>query len=125
MTYQMNDTKWNSIEWFFDRLWENPDNSPDSGVLLVFNDQETEKFLTHRRLTLLSSILKKRKPTGLNDIANEMQASENMILEEIETLAKMALVEKDEKGNWQAKRPIILPEIEMKIRQIAEVEPAL
>jgi len=121
----MNDTKWHSIKWFFDRLWENPDKSPDSGVLLVLNENETGQILTQKRLKLLSSILKKGESMTLENIANEMQSSEKLILKELEILEKIALVERDEQGNWQAKQPIILPEIEMKIRQIAEVEHAL
>lgn len=120
MTYQMNDTKWNSIKWFFDRLWENPDNAPDAGVLLVMNDQETRRILTQNRLRLLSSILKKDKPMPLSAIINEMQLSEKIVLKELQILEKIALVERDEKGSWRARQPIILPEIEFKIKRIPE-----
>lgn len=121
----MNDIKWNSVKWFFDRLWENPDKSPDSGVLLVMNKQESRRILTQNRLRLLSSILKKDKSVSLSEIINEMQSSEKVMLKELEILEKIALVERDEKGDWRAKQPIILPEIEMKIKQLIEVAEAL
>jgi len=32
----MTDTKWNSIKWFFDRLWENPDSLTEGARVPIF-----------------------------------------------------------------------------------------
>jgi len=116
----MNDTKWNSIKWFFDRLWEKPDKSPDSSVLLVMNKQESRRILTQDRLQLLSFLLKEGKSLSIVKIADEMQSSESIKLKELKVLEKLALVEKDEKDYWHARHSIILPEIELAIKKIPE-----
>jgi hypothetical protein len=44
------------------------------------------------------------------------------MLRELKILEKIALVEKDEKGNWQARPAVILPEIEMNIGQVTSAQ---
>ena len=122
MNYQMNDIKWNSIKWFFDRLWESPDKFPDFGVLLVLNEKEIRRVLNANRIELLQKLLKNSSSMSLIKIAEKVQRPEIPVSKDLKIMEKIALVERDELGNWKAKEAIILREVELKIKHFKETE---
>lgn len=122
MTYKINETKWNSIQWFFDRMWEAPDAFPDQGVLLALSEEEVKELLCEDRIILLKTLLKSGKPNSVSNVSNRLGRSVEAVLQDLEFLQTVSLTEKDEKGNWIANEAIVLPEIELKMRGLGQRE---
>ena len=122
MTYKINETKWNSILWFFDRLWEDADAFPDQGVLLALSEEEAKELFCEDRILLLQTLLKYGKLTPVSTIAKKLARRTEAVLQDLELLQMVSLTEKDEKGHWRANEAIILPEIELKMRRLGQKE---
>lgn len=120
MIYKMTDNKWNSIKWFFDRLWENPDSFPDRGVLLALSEKDRKELFTSSRVALLRILLKHKSSISLSKLAELLQCSSDAIMQDIEVLEHLFLIKKDEKGYWKANEAILLPEIELIIKRLED-----
>ncbi|HID26776.1 MAG TPA: HTH domain-containing protein [Methanosarcinales archaeon] len=120
MIYKMTDNKWNSIKWFFDRLWENPDSFPDRGVLLALSEKDRKELFTSSRVALLRILLKHKSSISLSKLAELLQCSSDAIMQDIEVLEHLFLIKKDEKGYWKDNEAILLPEIELIIKRLED-----
>lgn len=123
MNYQMTDSKWNSVRWFFDRLWEAPDAFPDKGVLLALSEDEVKGLFIESRVILLQALLRAKRPVSLSKLAGSLERAPDSVLGDLELLEKFSVTERDERGNWKANGAILLPEIAWKIRCVAEGAP--
>lgn len=119
----MTDSKWNSIRWFFDRLWEAPDVFPDKGVLLVLSEDEVKGLFIESRVILLQALLRAKRPVSLSKLAQSLERTPDSVLGDLELLEKLSVTERDEQGNWKADGVLLLPEIAWRIRCVGEGAP--
>ena len=56
MKGEIEEMKWDAITRFFDKVFDSPDDFPDSAVIFAWTDEDMMKIFTKERLRIIRTI---------------------------------------------------------------------
>ncbi|NCN39482.1 MAG: ArsR family transcriptional regulator, partial [Candidatus Aenigmarchaeota archaeon] len=97
MKDEAEEMKWDAINRFFDKVFDDPDAFPDSAAIFAWTDEELVKIFTKERLRTIKTIAKD-KPKTVKKLAELLKREVPAVSRDLKILEDMGIVRLERKG---------------------------
>lgn len=128
MKYRMGEERWDAVKAYLGKVWKNPNNYPDEGILLSLSDTEMTQLFTKKRLELIR-LIQKKKPKSVTELSDLSERMLSAVMRDLELLEALHIVTLEKKGKTVfpkvEKELLILPLIDLKAKGLSDMKVAL
>ena|SRR3989344_7995680 len=125
MAYKLTEEKWDAIKAYLNKVWKEPDQYPDKGLVLSLSDEETTQIFTRERLRLLR-LIQSNGPKNVTKLSKLADRRLSAVIRDLELLERFHLVELQKKGKnivpTVKKEILILPLVRLKAKTLPEIK---